>query len=132
MSLVENIASGRHRRGTLGASSGFFGEPSGKYRGTQRLGRGAIYARCGSPCSEIKMVLLSRSFIRKRAIWLATTASVAAASLVMAHGPSSADRICTTTPIHYIGDWQNSSDEAPFLAENQSALTKMIADMAVE
>jgi hypothetical protein len=78
------------------------------------------------------MVLLSRSFIRKRAIWLATTASVAAASLVMAHGPSSADRIRTTTPIHYIADWQNSSDEAPFLAENQSALTKMMADMAVK
>jgi hypothetical protein len=78
------------------------------------------------------MVLLSRSFIRKRAIWLATTASVAGASLVMAHGPSSADRIRATTPIHYIADWQNSSDEAPFLAENQSAMTKMMAHMAVK
>jgi uncharacterized protein (DUF305 family) len=78
------------------------------------------------------MVLLSRSFIRKRAIWLATTASVAAAALVMAHGPSSADRIRATTPIHYIADWQNSSGEAPFLAENQSALTKMMADKAVK
>lgn len=78
------------------------------------------------------MVLLSRSFIRKRAIWLATTASVAAAALVMAHGPSSADRIRATTPIHYIADWQNNSGEAPFLAENQSALTKMMADMAVK
>jgi uncharacterized protein (DUF305 family) len=78
------------------------------------------------------MNLLSRSFIRKRAIALATTASVAAASLAMAHGPSSAHRIGATTPIQYVADWQSSSDEAPFLAENQSAMTKMMADMAVK
>jgi uncharacterized protein (DUF305 family) len=78
------------------------------------------------------MILLSRSFMRKRVIALATTASVAAASLVMAHGPSSADRIRATTPIHYVADWQHGSDEAPFLAENQSAMTRMMADMAVK
>jgi uncharacterized protein (DUF305 family) len=78
------------------------------------------------------MFLFSRSFMRKRAMALATTASVAAVSLVMAHGPSSADRIRATTPIQYIADWQHTSDEAPFLAENQSAMTKMIADMAVK
>jgi uncharacterized protein (DUF305 family) len=78
------------------------------------------------------MFLFSRSFLRKRAIALATTASVAAASLAMAHGAGSAHRTRETTPVHYIADWQNSSDEAPFLAENQYAMTKMMADMAVE
>jgi hypothetical protein len=78
------------------------------------------------------MFLFSRSFMRKRAIALVTTASVAAASLVVAHGPSSAHRIRATTPIQYVADWQHSSDEAPFLAENQSAMSKMMADMAVK
>src|ERR1700730_13138519 len=105
---------------------------SGSYRGTQRLGRGKVHARSGSLCSEVKMILLSRSFMRKRVIALATTASVAAASLVMAHGPSSADRIRATTPIHYVAEWPHGSDEAPFLAENQSAMTRMMADMAVK
>jgi uncharacterized protein (DUF305 family) len=78
------------------------------------------------------MILFSRSFMRKRTIALATTASVAAASLVMVHGPSSAHRIRATTPIQYVADWQDGSDEAPFLAENQSAMHKMMADMAVK
>jgi hypothetical protein len=74
------------------------------------------------------MVLLSRCAIRKRVISLA----VAVGSLVIADGPSSADRISATTPIHYVADWQHGSDEAPFLAENQSAMTRMMADMAVK
>jgi uncharacterized protein (DUF305 family) len=78
------------------------------------------------------MVLLSRSFICKRVISLATTASVVAASLVLADGPSSADRIPATMPVQYVADWQPSCDEAPFLAENQSAMTRMMADMAVK
>jgi uncharacterized protein (DUF305 family) len=78
------------------------------------------------------MVLLSRSFNCKRVISLATTASVAAASLVLADGPSSADRIPATMPVQYVADWQPSCDEAPFLAENQSAMTRMMADMAVK
>jgi hypothetical protein len=103
-----------------------------KYREAQRLGGGKVHARRGSLCSEVKMVLFSRSFIRKRAIALAATASVAMASLVLVHAPSSAHRIRATTPIQYVADWQNSSDEAPFLAENQAAMNKMMADMAVK
>jgi hypothetical protein len=78
------------------------------------------------------MVLLSCSFICKRVISLATTALVATASLVLADGPSSADRIPATMPIHYIADWQDGSDEAPFLAENRAAMTRMMADVAVK
>jgi hypothetical protein len=78
------------------------------------------------------MILFSRSFIRKRAISLATTASVAATSLAMAHGPTSAHRIRGTMPIQYVADRTDISDEAPFLSENESAMNKMMADMAVK
>jgi uncharacterized protein (DUF305 family) len=75
------------------------------------------------------MILFSRSFIRKRVISLATTASVAATSLAMAHGPTSAHRIRGTMPLQYVADRPGSSDEAAFLSENESAMNKMMADM---
>src|ERR1700704_1136523 len=78
------------------------------------------------------MVLFSRSFFRKRVISLATTASVAATSLVMAHGPTSVHRIRGTMPIQYVADWQDNSDEQPFLSENESAMNRMMADMTVK
>src|ERR1700682_306812 len=78
------------------------------------------------------MVLFSRSFLRKRAISLATTASVAATSLVLAHAPTSAHRIRGTMPIQYVADWQDNSDEGPFLSENRSAMSKMMANMTVK
>jgi hypothetical protein len=78
------------------------------------------------------MTLFSRSFVRKRVIAFATTASVAAISLVMAHGPTSARRIGEAMPIEYAADWQNSSDETPFLSENQTAMNKMMTDMTVK
>ena len=78
------------------------------------------------------MVWFSRSFIRKRVIALATTISLAAMSLVMAHGPSSAHRIHQTMPIKYVADWHDNSDEATFLLENESAMNKMMADMRVK
>jgi len=78
------------------------------------------------------MVLFSRSFVRKRAIALVTTALVAAISLVMAHAPTSAHRIRRTMPIQYVADWQDGSDEGPFLSENRSAMSKMMADMTVK
>src|SRR6202008_4976978 len=62
----------------------------------------------------------------------AATASLAASSFVAVDAPSSADRIPAPTPIHYVADWQHGSDEAPFLAEDQSAMTRMMADMAVK
>src|SRR6202521_240176 len=78
------------------------------------------------------MVLFSRSFLRKRAISLATTASVAATSLALAHAPTSAHRIRGTMPIQYVADWQDNSDEQPFMSENESAMNKMMADMTVK
>jgi uncharacterized protein (DUF305 family) len=78
------------------------------------------------------MVLFSRSFLRKRAISLATTALVAATSLAMAHAPTAAHRIRGTMPIQYVADWRDNSDEQPFLSENESAMNKMMADMTVK
>jgi hypothetical protein len=78
------------------------------------------------------MTLFSRSFVRKRVISFATTASMAVISLVMAHGPTSAHRIRQTMPIQYAADWQDNSDETAFLGENQTAMNKMMMDMTVK
>ncbi len=73
------------------------------------------------------MDFLSRSFVRKRAISLATTMTVAAASFAFAHGPMSAASSGGGSQLHNLVN----SSEAPFLAENDAAMTKMMADMAV-
>jgi hypothetical protein len=78
------------------------------------------------------MTLFSRSFIRKRAISFATTASVAATSLVLAHGPSSAHRVHATLPIQYVADRTDNSTEASFMSENESAMSEMMTDMMVQ
>jgi hypothetical protein len=78
------------------------------------------------------MVLFSKSFIRKRVISLATTASVAATSMALAHGPTSANRIHQTMPIQYVADWHDNSEETQFLSENQTAMSEMMKDMAVK
>jgi hypothetical protein len=79
-----------------------------------------------------KMVLFSRSFIRKRAISLATTASVAATSFALAHEPTSAYHVRGTMPIQYVADRPDYSSEQPFLSENDAAMNKMMADMTVK
>ena len=78
------------------------------------------------------MVLFSRSFFRKRVISLATTASVAATSLALAHGPTRAYRTQQTMPIQYVADRHENSDETQFLSENQTAMNKMMTDMTVK
>jgi hypothetical protein len=78
------------------------------------------------------MTLFSRSFIRKRAISFATTASVAATSVVLAHGPSSAHRVHATLPIQYVADRTDNSAEASFMSENESAMSEMMTDMMVK
>jgi hypothetical protein len=85
------------------------------------------------------MTLFSRTFVRKRAISFATKASVAVVSLIMADGPSSADRARETTPIQYemmpiqfIADRTDNSAEASFMSENESVTSKMMTDMMVK
>ena len=78
------------------------------------------------------MILFSRSFIRKRVISLATTASVAATSLALAHGPTRAYHVHGAMPIQYVADRPDYSDEQPFLSENDAAMNKMMADMVIK
>jgi uncharacterized protein (DUF305 family) len=79
-----------------------------------------------------KMIVFSRSFIRKRVISLATTASVAATSLALAHAPTRAYHVRGALPIQYVADRSDYSDEQPFLSENDAAMNKMMADMTVK
>jgi uncharacterized protein (DUF305 family) len=79
-------------------------------------------------CPEVKMVLFSHSFIRKRVISLATTASVAATSLALAQVPART-HVRETMPIQYVADRQDQSSEQAFLSENDAAMKKMTADM---
>jgi hypothetical protein len=83
------------------------------------------------------MVLFSRSFIRNRAVSLATTALVAATSFALAQDPSRKYHVRGTMPIQYVADRHvadrpNYSDEQPFLSENDAAMNKMMADMTIK
>ena len=78
------------------------------------------------------MIVLSRSFVRKRVISLATTASVAATSLALAHAPTKAYHVRGTMPIQHVADRPDYSDEQPFLSENDAAMNKMMSDMVIK
>jgi hypothetical protein len=78
------------------------------------------------------MTVFSRAFVRKRVISLATTASVAATSLALAHGPTSASHVRGTPPVQYVADRPDYSEEQQFLSENDVAMKKMMADMTVK
>jgi uncharacterized protein (DUF305 family) len=78
------------------------------------------------------MVLFSRSFIRKRMISLATTASVAATSFALAEDPARTDHVRGAMPIQYVPDRLDHSMEQPFLSENAAAMNKMMADMTIK
>jgi DUF305 family protein family protein len=78
------------------------------------------------------MIVLSRSFVRKRVISLATTASVAATSCVLAQNPTRAYHVRSVMPVQYIADHPAYADEQPFLSENDAAMNKMMADMTIK
>jgi uncharacterized protein (DUF305 family) len=78
------------------------------------------------------MVLFSRSFVRKRVISLATTASVAATSFALAQNPTRAYHVRGAMPIQYVADRSDYSSEQPFLSENDAAMNKMMADMTIK
>ena len=78
------------------------------------------------------MIVLSRSFVRKRVISLATTASVAATSFVLAQNPTRAYHVRSVMPVQYIADHPAYADEQPFLSENDAAMNKMMADMTIK
>jgi hypothetical protein len=99
---------------------------------TQELGRGEIHAHDGRFCLEVKMNPFSRSFMRKRAIQLATTALVAAMSFALAQDPMKVFHVRGAMPIQYVADRPDYAAEGPFLAENDAAMSKMMADMTIK
>jgi uncharacterized protein (DUF305 family) len=78
------------------------------------------------------MVLFSRSFVRKRMISLATTASVAATSFAFAEDPARMDEIRGAMPIQTVAGRPDHSQEQAFLSENSAAMSKMMTDMTVK
>jgi uncharacterized protein (DUF305 family) len=78
------------------------------------------------------MVMFLRSSVRKWLICLAATASVAMASFITTHQPASAQGKRGTMPMQSVADRPDQSGEAAFLSENQSAMNRMMADMAVK
>jgi uncharacterized protein (DUF305 family) len=78
------------------------------------------------------MVLFSRSFVRKRVISLATTASVAATSFALAQDPTSTHEAVGTMPVQYAADRFIHREEQSFLSENDAAMKKMMADMMIK
>jgi hypothetical protein len=83
-------------------------------------------------CPEGSMILFSRTFIRRRAISLATTASVAATSFALAQDTSKAYHLHGAVPVQYVADRPDLSAEQPFLSENDAAMNRMMADMVIK
>jgi uncharacterized protein (DUF305 family) len=78
------------------------------------------------------MALFSRSFVRKRAISLATTASVAATSFALAQDPSRAFHVRGAMPTQTAADRPDRSEEQTFLSENDAAMNNMMPDMTIK
>ena len=78
------------------------------------------------------MVLFSRSFVRKRAISIATTSLVAATSFALAEDSTRAYHVRGTKPIQSVADRPDQSIEQSFLSENDAAMNKMMADMTIK
>jgi uncharacterized protein (DUF305 family) len=78
------------------------------------------------------MALLSRAFIRKRAISLATTMIISASSFALAQNHMTAHRGVGAMPMQMAANQPETSSEAPFLSENDAAMTKMMADMTIK
>jgi uncharacterized protein (DUF305 family) len=78
------------------------------------------------------MVLFSRAFIRRRAISVATTASLAATSFALAQDPPRTHLILEATSIQNVADRPGQVEEQPFLSLNEAAMKKMMADMRIK
>jgi uncharacterized protein (DUF305 family) len=76
------------------------------------------------------MVLFSHAFIRKRVISLATSASVAATSFVLAQGPTRTHHV--RGGAQYAADQQEHSHGQVIPLANAAAMQKMTADMAIK
>jgi len=78
------------------------------------------------------MALLSRAFIRKRAISMATTASFAATSFALAQDPPKTHLLREATSIQNVAGRPGQPGEQPFLSLNETAMKRMMADMTIK
>jgi uncharacterized protein (DUF305 family) len=78
------------------------------------------------------MAFLSRAFIRKRVISLATTTTLSACSFAVAQNSMTARHVAGAMPMQMAANQPDTSPEAPFLKENDAAMTKMMTDMTVK
>jgi DUF305 family protein family protein len=76
------------------------------------------------------MAFLSRAFIRKRVISLATTITLSAGSFAVAQNSMTARHVAGA--MQMAANQPDTSPEAPFLKENDAAMTKMMTDMTVK
>ena len=78
------------------------------------------------------MTMFSRSFVRKRVISLATTTLVTTASLACAAIRCRAYHVPGAMPIQYADERPDYHEEAPFVAENDAAMNRMMTDILVK
>jgi uncharacterized protein (DUF305 family) len=78
------------------------------------------------------MALLSRAFVRKRVISLATTITLSASSFAIAQNHVTAHHGVGAMRLQMAANQPDTSAEAPFLSENDAAMAKMMADMTVK
>jgi len=78
------------------------------------------------------MILFSRSFIRKRAISLATTASFGAISFALAQDPTRTNHFGAAMPVQYVTDRSLVSEEQPLLSESGTIARRMMTEMMIK
>jgi uncharacterized protein (DUF305 family) len=78
------------------------------------------------------MTFISRSFIRKRAISLAATTSVAVTSFALAQNPTNGHQRRVAIPVQYVTDRPDYSEEQPYLSANDAAMNRMMSDMTIK
>jgi hypothetical protein len=78
------------------------------------------------------MVAFFRCFLHQGSIFLATTLIIAAGSLALAQGPTPSPAFHPAQPAQNASQRSAVADEGPYLAENEAAMNKMMADMAVK
>ena len=78
------------------------------------------------------MTFVSRSFIRKRAISLAATTSVAVTSFALAQNPTRGYHLRAAMPVQYATDRPDYFREQPFLSANDAAMNKMMSNMTIK
>ena len=99
--------------------------------GLRQFTAGELYL-CGDEMTMFSRSLFSRPFVRKRVVSLAATTLVTTASPAFTRNPMSNDHVPGAMPVHYVNERPDYYEEAPFVAENDAAMNRMMAEMMVK